>query len=186
MADDDREQAEPTAEGPRRETFEGELHRPLDPRKPAVHYADVLDRVAEQHVYVEFKTPTGRDILMEVDLVGDRVVHESRGRIPPQVHIRCPMCSTAELPIDMSITPPNKTVEVEPLPRERWRYYVSSPTGQVQRIRAAQAQEAAAAGMRVMVSKEALTIVETFACKDCGTVYKLQDTGRETVLELAR
>lgn len=173
-------------DGPRPQQFHGTFHQPKDPSKPAVHMADVLDHVAEEHVYVEFKTPSGKDILMEVDLVGDRVVQESQGAIPPQIHIRCPMCSTASVPIDMSITPPNKTVELEPLPQDRWRYYVATSSGQVERIKAKDVRAAAGQGHRVCVSKEALTIVEPFACKDCGTLYALHDTGTETVLELAR
>lgn len=138
---------------------------------------DTLAQTDEIHIYTEYILSNGQKVLWEFDLVGDRLEKESQGRIPAQVHMECPVCTTQEDRTAISITPGNKQVEVEDLPPDKWRYWAIGPQGQVMELGRdmLRAKEAADHGLRVVINKVSLTVVEPIGCPYCAARFSITD-----------
>jgi len=141
------------------------------------HKIDTLAETDEVHVYSVYPMSGGREVLLELDLVGTRLSAESNGMIPPVVHLECPACTTKEDRTAISITQENKGFEVEDLSPDKWRYWAIGVDGQVFPLSggAPEAAQAKARGLRICINKLRLTVKEQFGCPYCGTRFSLVD-----------
>jgi hypothetical protein len=154
------------------------------PARPVEHHVDTLDKVREEHIYVEFRAPDGMRMLWELDLLGD--LEQTRdGAIPPVIHMECPLCTTPAVPENrsfLSITYPNKDFELETIPEKKRVYYLVRPGGAIQETRRRPRPEEMLDGTLVRVSKRRLTVKQEFGCDYCGARFRLTDN----VLSLLR
>lgn len=154
------------------------------PARFVEHHIDTLDSVHEEHVYVVFHTPDGLRMLWELDLLGDQE-QTSDGKLPPVIHLECPLCTTPEVPQNrsfLSITQPNKQFELQDIPEGKRVYYLVRPGGAIQETRRAPRPEELLDGTLVRFSKKSLTVKQSFACDYCGARFRLTDN----VLSLVR
>ena len=131
---------------------------------PNLRAVTTIDEVAEEHIYVVYRS-YARDVVLEVDLLGDQAVKGSDGKLPPVIHLECPRCTSKD-PNNrsiLSITHGNKHFEIEDLERKDWG-------------------EVTFDGKTVMGSKgnpaiitRRLTIKESFRCTYCNRSYRITD-----------
>jgi hypothetical protein len=86
-----------------------------DPNRGVVDVVNQADAVTEGHLYLLSKSPSGDNIVWEVDLIGDLSPDKGHGRLPPVIHMFCPFCSTPLDPRAISIDFFNKPYEIEKL-----------------------------------------------------------------------
>lgn len=131
-----------------------------------------------------FSSPDGGRYLWEFDLLGDLQVSND-GRIPPVIHMECPLCTPPDNPQErsfLSVTQSNKDFELEELAEDKLVYYLVRPGGAIQETRVKPRATEVLDGTRVCVSKRRLTIKQPFTCAYCGARYRLTDN----VLSLLR
>jgi len=142
------------------------------------HQVSTVAETDEVHVYVLFHYPHGVVGLWEIDLVGARMEKASDGKLPPVVHLECPLCSPQHKGADrsfLSITKGNKDFEVEELSRPKWVYYAVDNNGKVYELHhdREKAEQAHAAGLRVCINVRELTVKQPFECDYCHLHFRL-------------
>lgn len=144
------------------------VQKGFDKQGSPVHSAiTTLQEVEEEHFYIVYRSPLV-DVIIEVDLLGDQAVHNSDGKLPPVIHIECPIPSCREAQPDgrspLSITFGNKHFEIEDLPMKDWGV-VTMPDGR---------PVMGTNGKPVIVTRR-LTIKETFKCVYCQRRFRITD-----------
>lgn len=134
-----------------------------------VKSSTTLDEVAEEHVYVFYRSPN-YEMVLEVDLLGDQTVFRSDGKIPPVIHILCPRCvrngfADNALSITHSSMGGTKGFEIEDLPVKDWGAVPHPKGGYVMD----------SDGKPVIVRRR-LTIKEPFKCEYCASRFKITDS----------
>lgn len=140
--------------------------------RPVFKALTTIQEVAEEHIYLVYRS-YNKDVVVECDLLGDQFAKDSDGKLPPVIHLECPVCSQPDkpgtLPEDsqrsmLSITYGNKHFEIEDLEKKDWGV-VTMPDGSP-----------------VMNSKKEpavvtrrLTIKERIQCTYCGRYFKITD-----------
>jgi hypothetical protein len=145
-----------------------EVQKGFDAQGRPVHSAlTTLQEVEEEHLYIIYKNPL-LHVVIEADLLGDQAVHNSDGKLPPVIHIECPIPSCREAQPDgrspLSITSGNKHFEIEDLPHKDWGV-VTMPDGR---------PILSTDGKPVIMTRR-LTIKETFKCSYCQRRFRLTD-----------
>jgi len=145
-----------------------QVQKGFDKQGRVVHSAiTTLQEVEEEHLYIVYRSPL-RDVTIEADLLGDQAVYKSDGKLPPVIHIECPIPSCREAQPDgrspLSITFGNKHFEIEDLPRKDWGV-VTMPDG---------TPVLGSSGKPVIMTRR-LTIKEPFKCTYCQRRFRITD-----------
>lgn len=143
-----------------------EIRRGIDSHgNPNLKAVTTLDEVAEEHIYVVYRSHA-KDAVLEVDLLGDQAVKGSDGRLPPVIHLECPRCTSTD-PNNrsiLSVTHGNKHFEIEDLEQKDWGV-VTLPDGKP--VMGSKGGPA--------IIKRRLTIKESFRCTYCNRSYRITD-----------
>lgn len=144
---------------------------------------NVLGKTAEEHFYVTYLTPEGRLLVLEWDILGDWLVENGK-RIAPQIHLECPRCldPTLEQRKPLSISHPNKTVEIFEVPPDQIEYLIIRGSLQPVVVKQRPDRSLLPEGARVCPQRWRVTVQETITCPECLATYTLRDN----VLERAR
>lgn len=150
------------------EPLEVDVKKGFDNKGNLVHQAEVtLDKVKEEHLYVLYRA-WNREVIIEVDLLGDQAVVKSDGTLPPVIHIECPIPSCREANPDkrspLSITYDNKPFEIEDLPVAKWTV-IETPEGP---------PVMGSDGKPAIMSRR-LTIKDSFECSYCRRRFRITD-----------
>ena len=134
---------------------------------PVVSAITEINSVEEEHLYIVYRS-TFMDVTIECDLLGDQAVHKSDGKLPPVIHIECPIPSCREAQPDgrspLSITFGNKHFEIEDLPMKDWSV-VTMPDG----------RPVMGSNGRPVIMTRRLTIKETIECVYCRRRFRITD-----------
>lgn len=145
------------------------VQKGFDKKGRPVHSAvTTLQEVNEEHLYIIYRSPL-RDVTIEADLLGDQAVHNSDGKLPPVIHIECPITECRKAQPDgrspLSITSGNKHFEIEDMPMKDWQVVTYPDTGK---------PVMSSEGKPVIMTRR-LTIKETFTCSYCKRRFRITD-----------
>jgi len=144
------------------------VQKGFDAKGMPVHSAlTTLQEVAEEHLYLVYKNPL-LHVVIEADLLGDQAVHQSDGKLPPVIHIECPIPSCRDAQPDkrspLSITSGNKHFEIEDLDPKDWKI-VTYPDN----------RPVLGTDGKPIVMTRRLTIKEVFRCSYCNRSFRITD-----------
>lgn len=144
------------------------VRKGFDKRGHIVHAAETtLQEVKEEHLYVVYRS-WNREVVIEVDLLGDQLAVKSDGKLPPVIHIECPIPSCREANADkrspLSITYENKPFEIEDLPVKDWSA-VMTPEG----------PPVMGSDGKPAIMTRRLTIKDSFECSYCRRRFRITD-----------
>ena len=145
-----------------------QMKKGFDEKGRPVHSAiTTLQEVEEEHLYLVYRS-TLLDVIIEADLLGDQAVVKSDGKLPPVIHIECPIPSCREANPDgrspLSITYGNKHFEIEDLPMKDWGV-VTMPDG----------RPVMGSNGKPVIMTRRLTIKEPFECTYCRRKFRITD-----------
>lgn len=145
-----------------------EVKKGFDKKGRPIHSAiTTLQEVEEEHIYLIYRSPL-TDVIIEADLLGDQATYKSDGKLPPVIHIECPIASCRETNPDkrspLSITFGNKHFEIEDLPMSKWSV-VTMPDG----------KPVMGSNGKPVIMTRRLTIKEKIECSYCGRRFKITD-----------
>jgi len=142
-----------------------EIREGVDRRGLIHHQAlTTLDEVPEEHVYLLYRGHN-KEVVIEADLLGVQTVTNSDGKLPPVIHIYCPICSSQEDPRALSITSGNKQFEIEDIPLDK-AGIVTMADGETPLLKK---------NGKPVIMDRVLTIKESFSCTYCGSKFRITD-----------
>ena len=134
---------------------------------PVLSAITEIDKVEEEHLYIIYRSPL-MDVTIEADLLGVQVAYKSDGKLPPVIHIECPIPACRAAQPDgrspLSITFGNKHFEIEDLPMKDWGV-VTMPNG----------GPVLGSNGRPVIMTRRLTIKESFECSYCKRRFRITD-----------
>jgi hypothetical protein len=141
-----------------------EIQRGFDSQGRAIHRAmTTIAEVPEEHLYVIYKSRE-RDIVIEADLLGDQAVVGSDGKLPPMIHIECPICTKPNDRSALSITYTNKPFEIEDIDQKDWGV-VTYPDG----------SPVMSSENKPAIVTRRLTVKDAFRCSYCQRRFRITD-----------
>jgi hypothetical protein len=141
-----------------------EIQRGFDSQGRAVHRAmTTIAETPEEHIYIVYKSKE-RDIVIEADLLGYQAVVGSDGKLPPVIHIECPICTKPNDRSALSITYANKPFEIEDVDQKDWGV-VTYPDG----------SPVMSSENKPAIVTRRLTVKDPFRCSYCNRRFKITD-----------
>lgn len=141
-----------------------EIQRGFDAQGRVIHKAmTTIAEVPEEHLYIVYRSRE-RDIVIEADLLGDQAVVASDGKLPPMIHIECPLCTKPDNRSALSITYTNKPFEIEDIDKQDWGV-VTYPDG----------SPVMSSENKPAIVTRRLTVKDPFRCSYCNRRFRITD-----------